>query len=228
MTAVFVVERSGFFGGDWPQGFLALEPAAGAAFLERARAHGRYEPRERAEQTPAWKQWIPYCVLRCGAGGSGAEPTGVFRVQRTSGQSEARLHGLWSIGLGGHIEPVDEPSPGREDDPKMFFQNALWRELHEELALPPGAAEADPRFVGILNDDATPVGAVHAGLVYVLDLPGAPADVAKSVGVRETSKMRGGFGSLVELAILWQTPSRFESWSQFLIRAGLAGPMVAT
>ena len=102
------------------------------------------------------------------------------------------------------------------------------RELDEELELPRAAAELDPRFVGLLNDDATPVGAVHAGLVYVLDLPLPLAAAEEAVRVREISKMRGGFGSLVELANLWQTPGQFESWSQILIQAGIAGPMGST
>ncbi|MCA8951311.1 MAG: hypothetical protein KDE27_17520 [Planctomycetes bacterium] len=228
MSAVFVVDRAGFFGGDWPQGFVAMPPTGGAEFLAAARRAGRYEPRELAERTPAWKQWIPYCVLRCGVTEPAGRPAAVFRVQRTSGQSETRLHGLWSIGLGGHVEPFDEPGPSASVDPESFFERALRRELDEELTLPPAAATVRPRFVGVLNDDATPVGAVHAGLVYLLDLPGPFAEIAKSAAVRETSKMRGGFGSLVELANLWQTPSRFESWSQFLIQAGLAGPMVET
>ena len=109
--------------------------------------------------------------------------------------------------------------------PESFFLNALWRELEEELWLPEAARACEPRFVGLLNDDTTPVGAVHAGLVYVLDLPLALAAATESVQVREISKMRGGFGPLVELARLWQTPSQFESWSGFLVQGGVAGPM---
>ena len=88
-----------------------------------------------------------------------------------------------------------------------------------------GIIRGQPRLVGLLNDDTTSVGAVHAGLVYVLDLPVDLATARAAVQVREISKMRGGFGPLVELARLWQTPSQFESWSAFLLRAGVAGPM---
>lgn len=227
MTEVFVVDRAALFGGEWPQGFAPIDPGDAGGFLARASGLGRFEPRAEAERTPAWKQWIPYCVLRCVDGGG--RPTGVFRVRRTTGQTESRLHGLWSIGLGGHVEPVDrDPGPAEAIGHESFFCNALRRELDEELELPRAVAELQPRFVGLLNDDATPVGAVHAGLVYVLDLELGLTAAIRAVGVREISKMRGGFGSLVELAKLWQTPSQFESWSQFLIRAGVAGPMGST
>ncbi|MBL8750275.1 MAG: hypothetical protein JNK78_14000 [Planctomycetes bacterium] len=216
MTDVFVVDRRAFFGGDWPQGFTPIAPADGDAFLSRALAAGRFEARARAEDEPAWKQWIPYCVLR-----ATADPRllGVFTVQRTRGQGESRLHGAWSIGIGGHIDAEDRIEG--EGGAREFFGRALARELHEELVIL--NTEPAPRFVGLLNDDETPVGTVHAGLVYVWDLIGSLETARRRVSVRETTKMHGGFGSLVEFRELWQDPAKFESWSQFLIRAGIAG-----
>jgi predicted NUDIX family phosphoesterase len=231
VAEVLVVDRADFFGGDWPQGFVPLAGDAAAAFLDAAWRRGRFVDRPQAEQNPAWKQWIPYCVLRCGcreaapAGGtaaSGAAATGLFWVQRTSGQSEPRLHGSWSIGLGGHVEPIDGAAGDRQESGAECFLRSLERELAEELTL--ARPLPKPRFVGLLCDDLTPVGQVHAGLVYVCDLAADLAAARQAVGVREISKLRGGFGSLVEFRELWQDPARFESWSQFLIRAGLAGP----
>ncbi|MBM4062309.1 MAG: hypothetical protein FJ265_14605 [Planctomycetes bacterium] len=225
MAQVLVVDRGSLFGGDWPQGFVPCPGADGSAMLDRCLEGARYVERAVAERTPAWKQWIPYCVLRCVR----PQPPGhnqlieaVFRVQRSTGQAEARLHGLWSIGIGGHVEPEDgEPSTMAA---ATFFRSSLLRELHEELhlQLPDGAT---PRFVGLLNDDQTPVGKVHAGLVYVLDLPLCLAEAAAAVRIREISKMAGEFGSLAEFRHLWQDRSRFETWSQFLVDAGIAGPI---
>ena len=231
MAEVFVVDRAAFFGGAWPQGFVPLA-VDGAPFLDRARALGRFVDRDTAERTPAWKQWIPYCVIRCAAPTAAVPPNpvpeGIFQVQRTRGQSEARLHGLWSIGLGGHVEPEDAvPSPGQTGTAAQFFTRSLWRELREELHIDL-AATSQPRFLGLLNDDSTAVGQVHAGLVYGLDFAVDLARAAETVRVREISKMRGGFGSLVEFRNLWQDPSRFESWSQFLVQAGVAGPIGAS
>ena len=50
------------------------------------------------------------------------------------------------------------------------------------------------RFVGLLNDDTTPVGAVHVGLVYEADAAGRP------VAIRETDKLSGAFATTAEVA----------------------------
>ena len=228
MTDVFVVDRAAFFGGAWPQGFVPMAGADADAFLERARELGRFVPRAAAEATPAWKQWIPYCVLRCAApappAGRRADP-GILVVRRTRGQSEARLHGAVSVGLGGHVEPPDAARPpGEEPDGPAFFAAALRRELLEELDF--GALDLPaPGFCGLLNDDSTEVGAVHAGLVYALDLPLSAATAARTVAIRETSKMAGGFTHLVDFFELWQNPRQFETWSSLLIQAGIADPV---
>jgi len=214
VSRVLVADRAAFFDGAWPQGFVAMRGTDGTAFLSQALAASRFVARPLAEQTPAWKQWIPYCVICC-RGGDGGEP-GVFLVRRTGGQSEARLHGAWSIGLGGHVDSEDG-APGRPGD--AYFARALGRELAEELTLPPQGL-AKPRFLGLLNDDSTEVGAVHAGLVYRVDLDVPNSLASRQIGVRETDKMEGGFTPLVEFFKLWQTGSRFESWSSVLVRAG--------
>lgn len=233
MSEVFVVDRSDFFGGDWPQGFTALRRPDAEALLRRAHQRGRFVDRSTAERTPAWKQWIPYGVLCCGDG----RIDGVFTVQRTKGQTEARLHGAYSVGLGGHIERVDalmgnDPS----GDGPAFFAAALQRELREEVDFgslvfedrasgdrASGGAPPAPELVGLINDDSTEVGSVHAGLCYRVSLPLPLATARVRVRIAETDKMRGGFTPLVELANLWQNPSQFETWSQLLIRAGVVG-----
>ena len=227
---VFVVDRQAFFDGDWPQGYHRLsEPDT---FLQRARALGRFVDREEAEANPAWKQWIPYCMLRCGDWRSDAVAAaagrGVLLVQRTSKGGEARLHESWSIGLGGHIEPIDVPtnSPAATvADARQFFATALGRELAEELVLPAADRMPAPRLLGLINDDSTEVGKVHAGLAYCIDVPVPLVEARESFGIREISKMRGGFTHLVELAKLWQTREQFESWSQFLIQAEVVDAM---
>lgn len=214
---VFVVPRRDFFAGDWPQGFTALGEST-AALLPQFLARGRFVDRPAAEQDPSHKQLIPYCVLR--------RPDQVFCVQRKAAQTEARLHHLLSIGIGGHINPMPQLLPTTTAE--AFFGAALDQELTEELAFldnggdPAGAAPI-PALCGLLNDDSTEVGAVHCGLVYALDLP-APGPGVPIVRVREVSKMAGGFRHLAELANLWQDPARFESWSRILFHAGFAGP----
>jgi predicted NUDIX family phosphoesterase len=220
---VFVVDRAAMFDGDWPQGFHPI-PDPGS-FLQQAHQRGRFVDRDEAERTPAWKQWIPYCMLRCGDWSERGAPEerGVLLVQRTKKGGEARLHGSWTVGLGGHIEPCDAPtSDPTAPDAGSFFRAALARELDEELLLPPGPMP-EPRLLGLINDDGTEVGQVHAGLAYCVDLPMPLAAARAATGIREVSKMRGGFTHLADLSDLWHTPAQFESWSQFLIQAVVVG-----
>lgn len=209
MEQVLVVDRAAFFGGAWPQGFTAFATEPGQRLLADLHRSSRFVDRTAAEQDPGWKQLIPYCVIE--------RPGAVFCVQRRSQQSEQRLHGRWSIGLGGHIN--DHDGAGPHADAAAFFLAALWRELTEELHLERDAAP-DPVFVGLLNDDRDSVGSVHAGLVYRLVLPATALAAGADLQIREISKMAGGFRSLVELQTLWQDPDRFESWSRHLLHVG--------
>jgi predicted NUDIX family phosphoesterase len=80
----------------------------------------------------------------------------------------------------------------------------------------------------MINDDTTSVGEVHAGLAYCLDWNVPLGAAAAEPAIREVSKLRGSFRHLADLAELWHTPEQFESWSRFLIEAGVLGDMGAT
>ena len=58
---------------------------------------------------------------------------------------------------------------------------------------------------GLLNDDTTPVGQVHIGLVYEGDAAGRP------VAIRETDKLSGAFARSAEVAAV---ADRLETWSR--------------
>src|SRR3954451_22924426 len=86
----------------------ALVPGAGwtgvrRGGLEEALAvverDGFFVRRGDAEEDPTRKQVIPYLVLRDGQRW--------FLMRRTRGGGDARLHDLWSIGVGGHLNPGD-------------------------------------------------------------------------------------------------------------------------
>ena len=152
--------------------------------------------RAEVEDDPSWKQVIPYLVLRDGER--------IFLLRRTRAGGDARLHELYSIGVGGHVNPEDVDPLG-----------GLRREWAEELA-----ADFEPDFqaVGILNDDGNPVGRVHLGLVYSADATGRP------VAIRETDKLTGEFATIDEVS---RVADRLETWSSllfdFLRRSG-GGP----
>jgi predicted NUDIX family phosphoesterase len=143
-----------------------------SGFLDLIPREGRYMLRDEAERDPAFKQVIPYLVLR--------DRGRYFLMRRSRAGADARLHDRWSIGVGGHLNPGDDGLAG-----------GLQREWHEELV-----AAFDPVFepLALLNDDTTDVGAVHLGIVFVADAEGRP------VAVREVEKLSGAFVEPSEVA----------------------------
>ncbi len=176
---VFVVPRSAVPGAA---GWYGVRTADLDAFVAGVERDGRYEPRPAMEQDPSFKQIIPYLVLR--------DETRYFLMQRTAGGGDPRLHGRYSIGVGGHLNPGDGGLLG-----------GLRREWSEELVadfVPPF------RLVALLNDDTTAVGAVHLGAVYLADAAGRP------VAIRETDKLSGAFAEPDEVRAV---RDRLETWS---------------
>ena len=100
MEQVFVVRRQDCFAGSWPQGYLPLAADAAQKILCDFVRLGLFVPRDEAEANPAWKQTIPYCVIR--------QPGRVFCVKRKAAQRETRLHNRLSICLGGQANPASE------------------------------------------------------------------------------------------------------------------------
>jgi len=190
---VLVVQREFLFGAEQPQGYIPLQE--GFSFLRACRRHSFFAPRHRVEDDPTLKQIIPYCVLRWEGR--------ILVVVRKKTQSEARLHGLASVGVGGHITPAD----GDPADFNRLLLAGFLRELGEEVRV---ETPWHATLCGFLNDDSNPVGSVHFGFVYRLDCLAAPA-------VAETDKMRGG---LVDSSTLMPPEgTQWESWSQILVDA---------
>jgi len=154
-------------------------------YLERTQRHGEFRRRGDAEDDPTWKQVIPYLVVRDGER--------YLLMRRTRAGGDARLFERYSIGVGGHLNPGDGDVLG-----------ALRREWREEVA---ADFEPDFSFVGLLNDDEDPVGAVHLGFVYTADVAGRP------VAIRETEKLSGEFRTPGEVAAV---ADAMESWSRLL------------
>lgn len=146
-----------------------------------------------AEKDASYKQLIPYVTVICQGQ--------ILALERTTAQSEARLHGKLSLGVGGHINPVDE---GR--DLAQTISQAMARELGEELWLQP---ENQPLLAGLINDDTNSVGSVHLGIHYILHVQSRPR-------VRETDKMKALWVQPAQLVAL---RPRLETWSQILLPA---------
>lgn len=203
MEFVYVVERARLFDLAYPQGFVpfAADAAVAADRMRRIREHGFFVERRAAERESRWKQVIPYVLVRRG--------DEVLLLERKARGGEARLHGKLSIGVGGHINPVDSVGEPGAGAPRDVVAEGLRRELDEELHVR-GPLEVRP--AGFLNDDSTDVGAVHFGLVAVADAAQA------EVSIRETELMDGRFVARAALRELCRRErDRFETWSSLLI-----------
>ena len=153
-----------------------------------------FRPRSQAEQDLDFKQLIPYVLIRKG--------NRWLHYVRGKTSGEKRLVHKGSIGIGGHINPADESlfHRGRE-----FYQAALQRELSEELSLD-GVFPTRP--LGLLNDDSTPVGRVHLGIVHLCRLDN-----------REVTKREGCITDLRFLTLkqLLRRRPQLETWSQLCL-----------
>jgi predicted NUDIX family phosphoesterase len=152
----------------------------------------KYLNRSEAEQDRHYKQLIPYVLL--------IRNDKILRYRRGKGGQETRLHGLYSVGIGGHIS---------EEDHGLFssqrgYQESMRRELMEEVAVDAVHAPA----VAAINDDSTEVGYVHFGVVHVMRVPD------QSVAGRRSGILAPEF---VLMADAVKDLSAYESWSRFCL-----------
>jgi predicted NUDIX family phosphoesterase len=110
-----------------------------------------YLNRSAAEEDKRYKQLIPYVLVLCDGK--------VLRYRRGKGGQETRLHGLYSVGIGGHIS---------DEDSSLFsntgYYEGMRREIMEEVAVD----EVNESTVAVINDDSTEVGQVHFGVVHIM------------------------------------------------------------
>jgi len=151
-----------------------------------------YRNRSEAELDRRYKQLIPYVLVICNGK--------ILRYRRGKGGGEKRLHGLFSVGVGGHIS---------EEDNGLFaesvgYHDSMRRELMEEVAIE-GAKDV---AVALINDDSSDVGYVHFGVVHVLEV--SNEDVAGN---------RSGIlaPEFVPIADAIKDLSEYESWSKFCL-----------
>lgn len=147
-----------------------------------------------AETDPTLKQMIPYVVVRSG--------DSVFVYKRLKAGGEKRLHDQLSIGVGGHMNRINDI---HDWDRNLIFN--MHRELAEELNIK-GEVHIEPEIIGLVNDDENEVGLHHICILMVVDLP-----KGTDVEVRETDKLEGYW---IRIKDLKKTPlyENLETWSQ--------------
>lgn len=179
-----LVERIGMFQG------LTLDTGRYLPELLSPRNY-RFVPRHMAEKDESLKQLIPYFLICHG--------NLIWCYVRGKKSGEERLVAKASLGIGGHMNNHDL------DLFDNIYDRAATRELEEEVEIPAGYSH---KVVALLNDDLTPVGRVHLGVIHVLHSPSL--DVRKREGVITES----GFRTVAELKAMYD---RMETWSQICL-----------
>lgn len=184
-----VLERAGMF-----QGLnFDIERYLGELFVPGV---PRFMPRSLAEADPSCKQLIPYVIMT-----HGGKYLSYVRGRRAG---EARLVGRRSIGIGGHINPVDA-MPLFDVDFRDVYDTAVEREVAEEVLV---EAAHEDRVVALLNDDSLEVGQVHLGIVHLWTLE------SPEVKRREQMITQTAFMTPAELQAVRDD---LETWSQLCL-----------
>jgi predicted NUDIX family phosphoesterase len=186
---VLVIPTQQFHAAGYFHGFRTADPRFQDAILDPSAF--QFRPRSEVETDPEFKQLIPYIVLKHGSN--------LFHYRRGATGTEKRLQALRSVGIGGHISEQD--ASGGEN----AYLAGMMRELMEEVIIDCGWTE---QTWGFINDDRTPVGSVHLGIVHLLELE------TEQVRAREATLADAGFAPLDELAA---HTDAFETWSQFVL-----------
>lgn len=152
--------------------------------------------REAAELDPSFKQIIPYAVF--------THNGKILHYTRGDSGGEARLHDKGSIGIGGHINPVDAGEAGIG---LSTYLAGVQREIDEELTIEGTWTQS---VIGLLNDDTNSVGAVHLGIIHRFDLS------SDQVRANEAAIASLGFYAPDELK---NAPlhDKLETWSQLAL-----------
>lgn len=162
--------------------------------------HIDYRPRGQMEEDPSFKQLIPYALFRWTDAGRTVH---LFEYLRGSGQGERRLHAKRSVGVGGHISSIDAAA----GHTRHVYREGMRRELDEEVVIDTPYTET---IAGLINDDETPVGQVHLGVVHLCDVR------EPQLRPRETDILDARFRPVSDIL---PRLGEFESWSEIVVRA---------
>ncbi len=153
----------------------------------------RFMLRSEAENNPTYKQLIPYVIM--------THQGKFLNYVRGKKAGEKRLVAKRSIGIGGHINPVDN-MPLFNVNYYETYLAAVKREVEEEVSVETSHTDS---IVALLNDDSNEVGKVHLGIVHFWDLD------APKVEKREQMITQMSFMTIDELE---QVRDSLETWSQ--------------
>ncbi len=158
----------------------------------------KYEflPRKLMEVDENYKQIIPYVTL--------INPKkGFYCYQRTKLSGEERLHGKWSLGIGGHINDCD-------NFPNNFYET-YYRGREREILEETNIINIDlPYIKCAIYDNSNQVGKVHLGFFETLIVLG---DIKSS----DYSIAHGQWLNFEQIFEKYKN-NEFENWSNIVIK----------
>ena len=189
---VLVIKRSLFGELGTFQG-LNFEPEK---YLKAILSRGSnfFIPRSDAESNPAYKQIIPYALI--------AFENTILHYVRGKKAGEQRLIAKGSIGIGGHMNEIDESLFAMDE---QAYRAGVEREVNEEIKID---TPFEDQIVALLNDDSTEVGRVHLGIVHIFKL--------KEPKVQKREAMITGLTFLTKEELLARRET-METWSQICV-----------
>ncbi len=188
------VKRAKLFNKDSFHGFL---PAENKDFEKEILRNFEYIRRGDAEIDEHYKQPIGYGVLM------DIRENKVFaykRAEKDEDYKEKRLQGNWSWGVGGHVDESERHK-------KNPVTASLLREIEEEV-LVEGSIDR-LRIMGYINDDSDPVGRVHFGILYLVEISGGVSPKASEMSEGEMRKVE----ELREIS----KKEKVEKWSEIAL-----------
>ena len=193
MEHVLVIPRSLF---DQLGSFQGFQPDADHYLpVMLNTANNFFMERPAAELDPTHKQLIPYSIFH---------HAGRYLCYTRGGKGgEKRLHAKRSIGIGGHINPIDQTQDHLGE--QMYF-NGVEREIAEELRI---TGSHTQRVIGLINDDSNEVGQVHLGVVHLFDLE-TDQVVSNEDAIQDLQ--------FVPLAELQASAEGLETWSAICVK----------
>jgi predicted NUDIX family phosphoesterase len=152
--------------------------------------------------------------------------------QRILKSEEGRLGGNYSVGIGGHVNPLLDSDDGQTATYRSKLNITLYnnsaREFQEEVYTPPGMFSTISTDYKLIYDTSNEVGQVHLGIVHTFtantelpltfkQMPHVAEDVLIHVGWMDRNGVIETKDGFVPFDM-----SKFENWSQFLIKEWLA------
>ena len=196
---ILVVPKNKLFGKNKDDYFQGFKPSGQVDYEQRILDHSIFMRRGDAEINPEFKQSISYCLI------VNPQSKKIFSYQRADDDSkypERRLHGRWSIGVGGHVEKSDSENP--------IFES-LRREISEEVE--PFHVLGKPEVLGYVNYDENEVSKVHFGLLYLVETD------TQEIREKDPEITNGKLRHIDELEqILFNPDLRVEEWSKIAFK----------